>query len=44
MTVNTGEYHPYAACLMYKGCYDSDTVRANLKAVGEHYQKKEVKD
>ncbi|GKS92757.1 hypothetical protein [Acidovorax sp. SUPP2539] len=27
------EYHPYAACLMFKACHNSDTVRANLDAV-----------
>jgi hypothetical protein len=27
------EYHPYAACLMYKGCKDENTVRLNLLAV-----------
>lgn len=30
---NPGEYHPYAACLMYRGCNDSKTVRDNLRAV-----------
>lgn len=24
------EYHPYAACLMYRGCRNAETVRANL--------------
>jgi hypothetical protein len=33
MTVETGEYHPFAACLMYKGCYNKDTVIANLNAI-----------
>jgi hypothetical protein len=33
MTVSNGEYHPYAACLMFKACHDSETVRANLTAV-----------
>lgn len=28
-----GEYHPYAACLMFKACNDGDTVRSNLAAV-----------
>jgi len=28
-----GEYHPYAACLMFKACHNSDTVRGNLQAV-----------
>ena len=27
------EYHPYAACLMFKACHDGDRVRANLQAV-----------
>ncbi len=27
------EYHPYAACLMFKACHNSETVRANLDAV-----------
>ena len=26
------EYHPYAACLMFKQCLNSETVRANLQA------------
>jgi hypothetical protein len=29
------EFHPFAACLMFKGCHDSDKVRANLNAVRE---------
>lgn len=28
-----GEYHPYAACLMFKACNNSETVRANLDDV-----------
>jgi len=27
------EYHPYAACLMFKSCHNSEEVKANLKAV-----------
>ena len=30
MPCEAGEYHPYAACLMFKGCHNSATVRANL--------------
>lgn len=30
---STDEYHPYAACLMFKQCQDSVIVRANLEAV-----------
>lgn len=33
MPVAAGEYHPFAACLMFKACGNSDTVRANLAAV-----------
>jgi len=33
MMVKPSEYHPYAACLMFKACHDSDTVRKNLDAV-----------
>lgn len=35
MPVMLGEYHPFAACLMFKGCHNSETVRANLKAVAD---------
>ncbi|WP_257835276.1 hypothetical protein [Burkholderia glumae] len=31
-----GEYHPHAACLMFKGCHDSMMVRAGLAAIREH--------
>ena len=30
MACAVGEYHPYAACLMFKACHSSVTVRANL--------------
>lgn len=30
------EYHPYAACLMFKACHDSGKVRENLEAVLQH--------
>lgn len=36
MLVKPGEYHPYAACLMFKACHDSRIVRENLAAVLEH--------
>ena len=35
MPCKPGEYHPYAACLMFKACHNSETVRANLEAVAE---------
>ncbi len=30
------DYHPYAGCLMFLACHDSETVLANLDAVLEH--------
>jgi hypothetical protein len=33
MPCTPDEYHPYAACLMFKACHNSETVRANLEAV-----------
>lgn len=33
MIVQPGEYHPFAACLMYKGCKDENTVRENMKNI-----------
>lgn len=33
MSCNADEYHPYAACLMFKQCHNSETVRTNLEAV-----------
>ena len=33
MPCTPNEYHPYAACLMFKACHNSGTVRANLDAV-----------
>ena len=39
MPVESGEYHPFAACLMFKACHDSETVKANLWAVQERSMK-----
>lgn len=36
MPTMEGEYHPYAACLMFKTCRDSAVVRDNLDAVVNH--------
>lgn len=36
MPCTAEEYHPYAACLMYKACRNSIEVTANLKAVLAH--------
>ncbi len=37
------EYHPYAACLMFRGCQDSESVRTNLQDVLEHGRMTETK-
>jgi len=34
MGCKAGDYHPYAACLMFKACHDSETVMDNLRAIG----------
>lgn len=39
MNVRLGEYHPYAACLMFKGCRNSETVRKNLEAITHEWRK-----
>lgn len=33
MWCTPGEYHPFAACLMFRACNDSGMVRANLPNV-----------
>jgi len=38
MAVRLGEYHPFAACLMFKGCKNSTTVRANLDAIAYEWK------
>jgi hypothetical protein len=35
MPVKPNEYHPYAACLMFKACHSSSVVQANLDAVAK---------
>ena len=37
MPVMLGEYHPFAACLMFKGCKNGETVRENLKYVTQSW-------
>ncbi|MDQ0571524.1 hypothetical protein QFZ42_003358 [Variovorax paradoxus] len=36
MRCGPNEFHPFAACLMFKGCHDSDKVRANLAFLATH--------
>lgn len=36
MHCHPGEYHPYAACLMFQACKDDTIVRRNLWAVMSH--------
>lgn len=38
-TEHPREFHPYAACLMFKACGDGNSVRANLQFVVETAQK-----
>ncbi len=35
MPCKVDEYHPFAACLMFKACHNSEVVRANLFFVVE---------
>lgn len=37
MLVGWGDFHPFAACLMFRGCGDADTVRVNLHALQCHW-------
>ena len=39
METKPDDYHPYAACLMFKACHSSVTVSVNLAAVIEHGKK-----
>ncbi len=39
MPVVVSQYHPYAACLMFKASKSSAVVEANLAAVLEHANK-----
>jgi len=36
MEVQTNEYHPYAACLMFKACGNARDVRLGLTAVYQY--------
>lgn len=44
MTGAAGEYHSYGVCLMMKACNNSETVRANLAAMREHYRAEARRD
>lgn len=35
MPCDPSEYHPYAACLMFKACHNAQAVWSNLQAVQE---------
>ena len=41
---NATDYHPYAACLMFKACHDGNKVQANLDAVVEYGEREGRKD
>ena len=36
MQTEIAAYHPYAACLMFKACHNSETVQVNLDSVVAH--------
>ena len=38
-TTNVPKYHPYAACLMFRGAGNGRTVEANLRGVVEYGMK-----
>ena len=38
MPCTPNEYHPFAACLMFKACHDSRVVRANLESLAQQPQ------
>lgn len=44
MLCKIGEYHPYAACMMFSHCRDGDTVRANLSAVQQQTRRAALED
>lgn len=44
MVVLWGDYHPYAACLMFKGCGDADTVQKNLQALVDQWHQTGFRD
>jgi hypothetical protein len=37
MLVVDGEYHPFAACLIFKGCSDGGQVRNILTCLDQYY-------
>jgi len=44
MEVRRGEYHPYAACLMFKACGDRETVQSNLLEIKNAWTRIGYKD
>ncbi len=44
MPCEVDEYHPFAACLMFKQGHNSETVRANLKAVEDAAYQRGLRD
>lgn len=38
MPVSWGEYHPQAACLMYRGCRDPELVRQALEDLAAQWR------
>lgn len=44
MPVEWGDYHPYAACLMFKGCSDTETVTSNLKSLTDQWYEMGIRE
>ena len=43
-TKDKREFHPYAACLMFRGCHNGDTVRGALRPWVELREAKEEEE
>lgn len=38
MNCQLGEYHPFVACLIYKGCHDATVTRENIKHITQQWR------
>lgn len=41
--LHQAEYHPFAACLIFKACRDGQKVRENLGAVIDHVRERDAR-
>ena len=44
MELRRGDYHPFAACLMFKACGDRETVQRNLIEIQNAWKRIGYKD